>query len=362
MSHLKCERVGESMALDTNNMADIFPAIGQTVKARSFKKRRRRNRSNFFYLLESAGKISEESDTTDEALRDYMENIAAQQSDSDLEINMSRRLSSLRFQLNNLSSDPYPVAEKVDSDSCTEFNYQKKRRKRKRKQKKMCGTSSLSSPALTLQPSLFKLSSMVTPSKVRSAHCIEGKHVVLKAHRSRVNDDDFLADAENGHNSSCGEYANHISGVPRSFQRISQQWVHGKHDQSMELCNDREDSDREFMNMSDDNNPESSALSSSSEDDLFTNDEGQFGDDEQEESCYETDTQRRWLGKSLSDEEDQKFHKLYRETLEYLKSKPFFLEEDQGLLIRVKTGLQASSLLTVKYILDLTYISLTRIN
>ena len=97
-SHSRCERTHtDAMAIDPNvNMADFFPAGGQTGRPRSFKKRRRRNRSNFFYLLESAGKISEESDTTDEALRDYMENIAAQQSDSDLDINMARRLSSLR--------------------------------------------------------------------------------------------------------------------------------------------------------------------------------------------------------------------------------------------------------------------------
>lgn len=336
-SHARCERVSESMAIDPNNMADLFPAAAQTVKPRSFKKRRRRNRSNFFYLLESAGKISEESDTTDEALRDYMENIAAEhvQSDSDLEVNMARRLSSLRFQLNNLSngcSDPYLLADKADSDSCNEINHQKKRRKRKRKQKKSLCMSSSNSTAVTLQPSIFKLpSSMaINPNRSRSAQCSStGKHVVLKAHRSRLNDDDFLADAENGHTSSCGEYTNPVSGIPqRVSKHFSKQSYNSKHEQSMELCT-VEDSDSDLMNISDHNTPESSALSSSSEDDLFTNDEGQFGDDEQEESCYEADSQCKWLGKSLSDEEDQKFHQLYRETLEYLKTKPFFLDEEQ---------------------------------
>ena len=335
-SHSRCERTHtDAMAIDPNvNMADFFPAGGQTGRPRSFKKRRRRNRSNFFYLLESAGKISEESDTTDEALRDYMENIAAQQSDSDLDINMARRLSSLRCQLNNLTNEPHPLAEKVDSDSCAELSYQKKRRKRKRKQKKMCAGNSCNthnSPSVTLQPSLFKLPSMMNQSKLHSPHYTAGKHVVLKAHRSRLNDDGFLADVEN--TNSCSEYANYsVSGVPTGSLGQKPQWYYSKHESAMECGQDSPDSDHDTMNVSDYNTheTESSALSSSSEDNLFTNDEGQFGDDEQEESCYETDSQCWWRGRSNSDEGDQRFHKLYRETLEYLKSKPFFVEEDQG--------------------------------
>jgi hypothetical protein len=316
----------ESMALD--DMAEFFCA-GQD-KRRSFKKRRRRNRSNLFYLLESAGKISEESDTTDEALRDYMENIAAQ-SDSDLESNMTKRLSSLRCQLNSLTNgcpDPYHYADKAESDSCSEINYQKKRRKRKRKHKKMCGNTSSHPVSVTLQPSLFKVPPPLTvdTNKLRPVQMINNKHVILKAHRSRLNDDDFLADAESGHTSSYGENLNHMSS--HSVARAQHWWPNV---QDMDICNDAHDSESETMYEST-HTPESSALSSSSDEELFTNDEGQFGDDEQEESCYETDTQCSWLrGRSNSDDEDEKFHKLYRETLEYLKSKPFFVEDDQGL-------------------------------
>ena len=317
----------DAMVLD--DMADFFPSKGQDViKPRSFKKRRKRNRSNIFYLLESAGKISEESDTTDEALRDYMENIAAQQSDSDLDSSMVKRLSSLRCQLNNLTngcSDPYQYADKAESDSCSDINYQKKRRKRKRKHKKMCSASHPLS--VRLQPSLFKIPPPMTmdTSKLNTSQLTNGKHVILKAHRSRLNDDDFLADAENGHTSSCGEYANHMSG---SIERFRHSWPKL---QDMEICNNELESESDTMCEST-HTPESSALSSSSEEEIFTNDEGQFGDDEQEESCYETDTQCGWLRKkSVSDDEDTKFHKLYRETLEYLKSKPFFVEDDQGL-------------------------------
>ena len=315
----------EAMVLD--DMAEFFS--GQDgLKRRSFKKRRRRNRSNIFYLLESAGKISEESDTTDEALRDYMENIAAQNSDSDLE--MTKRLCSLQRQLNNLSNgcpDPYQHADKAESDSCSEVNYQRKRRKRKRKLKKMCGNSS-HPVSVTLQPSLLKVPPPLTLGEPQTVQINANKHVILKAHRSQLNDDDFFGDIENGHTSSCGENLNHLSG------RAARAVEHARHSwplvQSMD-CNDDCDSESERMYEST-HNAESSALSSSSDDELFTNDEGQFGDDEREESCYETDSQCSWLrGRSHSDDEDQKFHKLYRETLEYLKSKPFFLEDDQGL-------------------------------
>lgn len=327
----------EAMAFD--DMAEFFPAAsGQDLlKRRSFKKRRKRNRSNIFYLLESAGKISEESDTTDEALRDYMENIAAQQSDSDLESNMTKRLSSLRCQLNNLTNgcpDPYHHADKAESDSCNEINYQKKRRKRKRKHRKMCGNSTSHPVSVTLQPSLFKVPPplMLDASKLRPAQMSSNKHVILKAHRSRLNDDDFLADAENGHTSSCGENLNHGSCA------MSHSVGHARHlwpiVQDMDICDDGHGSESETMYEST-HTPESSALSSSSEE-IFTNDEGQFGDDEQEESCYETDAQCGWLReRPNSEDEDQEFHKLYRETLEYLKSKPFFLEDDQGSFLRL---------------------------
>ena len=316
----------ESMALD--DMAEFFPSGQDFLKRRSFKKRRKRNRSNIFYLLESAGKISEESDTTDEALRDYMENIAAQ-SDSDLDSNMTKRLSSLRCQLNNLSNgcpDPYQYYDKAESDSCSEVNYQKKRRKRKRKHKKMCGNSYPVS--VTLQPSMLKVPPPLTmdTNDLQPVHITTNKHVILKAHRSRLNDDDFLADAENGHTSSCGENLNHMLGsMSCSVERVRHSWPSM---QDMDICNDDDESETMYDSSL---TPESSALSSSSEDELFTNDEGQLGDDEQEESCYETDSQCSWLrGRSNSDDEDKKFHELYRETLEYLKSKPFFLEEDQG--------------------------------
>ena len=307
------------------------------LKPRSFKKRRRRNRSNLFYLLESAGKISEESDTTDEALRDYMENIAAQ-SDSDLDSNMTKRMASLRCQLNNLTngcSDPYQYVDKAESDSCAEINFQKKRRKRKRKHKKMCGGGSSHPLTVTLQPSIFKVPPplVLDTAKLGSAQMSNNKHVILKAHRSRLNDDDFLADAENGHTSSCGEYGNHVTcGIPGSGEWARSTWSSV---QAMDICNDEQTSGSETM-CEHVHTPEGSALSSSSEDGLFTNDEGQFGDDELEESCYETDSQCGWLRRrSMSDDEDQKFHKLYRETLEYLKSKPFFLEEDQGLCLSI---------------------------
>ena len=172
---------------------------------------------------------------------------------------------------------------------------------------------------------------MMNQSKLHSPHYTAGKHVVLKAHRSRLNDDDFLADVEN--TNSCSEYANYsVSGVPTGSLGQKPQWYYSKHESAMECGQDSPDSDHDTMNVSDYNTheTESSALSSSSEDNLFTNDEGQFGDDEQEESCYETDSQCWWRGRSNSDEGDQRFHKLYRETLEYLKSKPFFVEEDQG--------------------------------
>ena len=318
----------ECIALD--DMAEFFCGGQDELKRRSFKKRRRRNRSNIFYLLESAGKISEESDTTDEALRDYMENIAAQQSDSDLESNMTKRLSSLRCQLNNLSngcSDPYHYVDKAESDSCSEINYQKKRRKRKRKHKKMCGNNSSHPLSVTLQPSVFNapLPMAVDTTKLRPAQTSNNKHVILKAHRSRLNDDDFLADAENGHTSSCGENLNQMTyAMSCSVDHVQHVWPSA---QDMDIGFD---SETETMHDST-HTPESSALSSSSDEELFTNDEGQFGDDEQEESCYETDSQCSWLrGRSNSDDEDEKFHKLYRETLEYLKSKPFFLEDDQG--------------------------------
>ena len=317
----------EAMALD--DMAEFFS--GQDgLKRRSFKKRRRRNRSNIFYLLESAGKISEESDTTDEALRDYMENIAAQNSDSDLESNMTKRLSSLRCQLNNLSNgcpDPYQHADKAESDSCSEINYQRKRRKRKRKLKKMCGNNNYP-VSVTLQPSLLKVPPPLPLGQPQTALINANKHVILKAHRSQLNDDDFFGDIENGHTSSCGENLNHLSGrMARSVEHARHSWPLV---QNMDICNDGEsDSETMYENT---HTPESSALSSSSEDEIFTNDEGQFGDDEHEESCYETDSQCGWLrGRSNSDDEDKKFHKLYRETLEYLKSKPFFVEDDQGL-------------------------------
>jgi hypothetical protein len=319
----------DCIALD--DMAEFFCGDPNELKRRCFKKRRRRNRSNIFYLLESAGKISEESDTTDEALRDYMENIAAQQSDSDLESNMTKRLSSLRCQLNNLTNgcpDPYHYIDKAESDSCSEINYQKKRRKRKRKHKKMCGNNSSQPLSVTLQPSLFKVPPpmLVDSAKLRPAQANSNKHVILKAHRSRLNDDDFLADAENGHTSSCGENLNHMS---CSVDHVQHLWPSA---QGMDIC---DDSESETMHDST-HTPESSALSSSSDEELFTNDEGQLGDDEQEESCYETDSQCSWLrGRSNSDDEDEKFHKLYRETLEYLKSKPFFLEDDQGVLAYV---------------------------
>lgn len=325
----------EPMAFD--DMAEYFP--GDELKRTSFKKRRRRNRSNIFYLLESAGKISEESDTTDEALRDYMENIAAQQSDSDLESTMTKRLSSLRCQLNTLAhgcSDPYYHADKAESDSCSEVNFQKKRRKRKRKHKRICEKNTSHPRSVTLQPCLFKIPppSTMDTDKVCTAQMAANKHVILKAHRSRLSDDDFLADAENGHTSSCGENLNHM---PYSVEHLKHAWTNG---QEMDICNDVNGGDSEIMHESI-YTPDSSALSSSSEEELFTNDEGQFGDDEQEESCYETDSQCGWLmGKSNSDEEDQKFHKLYRETLEYLRSKPFFLEDDQGLFMFTRNQLQ----------------------
>ncbi|XP_046860108.1 G patch domain-containing protein 2-like isoform X2 [Xenia sp. Carnegie-2017] len=321
--------LNEAMSVD--NMEEILAGVGrqEALKRRAFKKRRKRNQTKIFYLLENAGKISEESDTTDEALRDYMENIAAQ-SDSDLENSIAKRLSSLRCQLNNLTngcSDAYPNTEKAESDSCAEINYHKKRRKRKRKLKKMCNGSSISNnyggSSVTLQPSMLKMPFSMNVDTTEARDINSSKHIILRAHRSRLNDDDFLADAENGHTSSWGENLNNL---PMSISR-SMECSTWPELPDMEACHAM---DRQSESCNESMHVVKNSMSSSSDEDVFTNDEGQFGDDEREESCYETDSQCNWLHTAAnSDDDEQKFHKLYRETLEYLKSKPFFLDEDQ---------------------------------
>ena len=298
-----------SVALDRTNdppSAHSDTTIGTrespsaTPVRKATKKRRGRKRRSDYPPLRDPTKASPESnDSVEEALKDYMENITMCQSDSDEEIPFTKRLTSLRVQLN---VDPYPLPEKGESDSVSEplKGLTKRRNKRKRKLKRMSNAQTLNDRDSPL-------------SRTRKRK-VCGKSVTgIEVHSSvkRRDEEGTLADIENGLSSGCGEpmetnaSSNHFYTLPSRQAAIE--------GNSLGSWSQTEDFDEAMATVGSESSKNHSSDSEESDPEgFFTNDEGRLGDDEREESSFEYEVKMNpwWDEKSASDLEEEKFQSI----------------------------------------------------
>ena len=267
------------------------------------KKRARKRRMDQPPLWECSKFSDDSDDSVDLALKDYLENITTNQSDSETdEAEMVKKLSSLKV---HLCPDVNP--EHADSDSAVnEVATTRRKRKRKRKVKR-----ALSLPLSVQSNGTTAQAVSCTPSTLSRIRRNRGN-----IRNSRKLRKEYYLKRDNIRREKGGEdisFSGHDILPSRELSSDVKLTSYLNDDMEVSCYVDKEkdrlsDDSDDMMAVSTSNSSKSSTSLTSSEENLFTNDEGGLGDDEKEESCFESDFNPWWEEeKCQSDMEEDKF-------------------------------------------------------
>lgn len=276
-------------------------ATPDPVKKQPKKRRGRKRRSDNPPPWDCAKDSEESNDSIEEALKDYVENITMCQSESDDEVLVTKRLSSLRFL-------PYnPLLERAESDSFSEnfISLSKRRTKRKRKLK---GISLQSNIANQASMDFSPICNVKTPRR-RARRPRTGKYPKR----------DESADSESMSMDISGfQNSEHFRETDAAFQGVMGATGYGHQCQCL--------------------SPQSDSSYTDS-DGFLTTDEGRLADDEKDaESCWEADVELIpwWEKKSQEDLEEEKFQKILNGAFHYTGNpdgkQDYWSKKDGGML------------------------------
>ncbi|XP_006822164.1 G patch domain-containing protein 2-like [Saccoglossus kowalevskii] len=279
LSYALEESSTQQVDLDDQNSVILTPKQCRRL-SRKQRGKKRRSDSN---LIWDYGNMSEASESSlDEALKDYMENVTAQQN-SDSDDTVTRRLSTVNLSMTNTFYG--------ESDSVTEnYNVPPRRRRRRMKRMTVEASGSCTTTVISKSASLPDLLSQEMRARKRG--------------RRNGGVDEPMVDIEN-----IQHFKHACTLKPESRRRckMKNKKKSGKAD-DMEVSkedfdekdygiverlheNNMECSDEDTPIARDDSDSETSSLSSSSDDfGLYTNDEGREGDDEQSDFFHEPGT------------------------------------------------------------------------
>ena len=288
-------------------------ATPDPVRKQPKKRRGRKRRSDNPPPWDCAKDTEESNDSIEEAVKDYVENITMCQSESDDEVLVTKRLSSLRFL-------PYnPLPERAESDSAVSENVtslSKRRTKRKRKLKRISQQSNI-----TGQTSMdFCTTGNVKTLRRRARRPRTGKY----AKRDASAESESMAMDISGVQSTStlgpfGESNSHFQGVLGATG-------YGHKERCVGACACL--------------SPQSDSSYSDS-DGFVTTDEGRLADDENDvESCWEPDVEivPWWEKKEISQEdlEEDKFQQILNGVHHYTEvpdgQRDYWSKKDGGVL------------------------------